>query len=68
MSFKEVEFLNLRTAVKLIQMYGACLECGNEHIGDNEGVLIIDVDVFYRTCKCGWNVRKSGEEWKELAK
>ena len=41
----------------LMNKYGKCPECGNEMLGNGEGKLLIDEDVFTRECKCGWSIK-----------
>lgn len=40
----------------LIINYAACPKCGSELIGSGEGTLLIENDIFERTCKCGFHV------------
>ncbi|EEM44314.1 DUF3797 domain-containing protein [Bacillus cereus] len=42
--------------LELMNEYGKCNKCGNEIIGDGEGILEVEDGRFKRTCKCGWNV------------
>lgn len=48
----------LRDSTELIKKYARCTECGNDRVGGtpSEGALIIEDDVFTRSCKCGWSV------------
>ncbi|MBY9077263.1 DUF3797 domain-containing protein [Paenibacillus sp. HN-1] len=48
--------MKLIEALRLQKEYVVCPECGNEHIGNGEGALLIEDDTFTRTCKCGWSV------------
>lgn len=43
---------------ELIKKYGTCPECGNDKVGGEptQGTLIIEDEVFTRSCKCGWKV------------
>lgn len=43
-------------SIKLMRKYAACVDCGNELVGDGEGVLLIEDDIFKRSCKCGWSI------------
>lgn len=43
--------------LELMNKYGKCAECGNEMVGNGEGKLLIDGDVFIRECKCGWSIK-----------
>ncbi|PEP96677.1 DUF3797 domain-containing protein [Bacillus toyonensis] len=43
-------------ALEMASEYGKCKQCGNEMIGEGEGMLKIDADIFKQTCKCGWSV------------
>jgi hypothetical protein len=41
-----------------MKKYSTCPECGNNNIGGepSQGALIIEDEVFTRSCKCGWKV------------
>jgi hypothetical protein len=43
-------------ALKLIQLYAVCLECGNDSVGGGAGTLTVTETTFHRTCKCGFSV------------
>lgn len=45
--------MNIRNTVRLTEKYAHCLKCGSEKIGNGEGTLIVEENVFIRTCKCG---------------
>ncbi|MEC1177642.1 DUF3797 domain-containing protein [Metasolibacillus meyeri] len=47
-----------REAMELTKKYATCPECGNDKVGGepSQGALIIEDDVFTRSCKCGWSV------------
>ena len=49
--------MNPLKAVQLMKEYSKCLDCGNEDIGDGEGVLSIEDNIFIRSCKCGWEIK-----------
>lgn len=40
--------------LELMNEYGKCKQCGNEIIGDGEGILEVEDGRFKRTCKCGF--------------
>ncbi|MBN1079291.1 DUF3797 domain-containing protein [Clostridium botulinum] len=44
-------------SLELINKYTKCSECGNEMVGNGEGKLIIEDDLFIRECKCGWSIK-----------
>jgi hypothetical protein len=50
--------MNMRDSSELMKKYGICPECGNENVGGtpSQGSLIIEDEVFTRSCKCGWKV------------
>ena len=48
--------MNARKSIELMRRYSKCKNCGSETIGNGEGALIITVDTFIRSCKCGWKV------------
>ncbi|MBP1040394.1 DUF3797 domain-containing protein [Vagococcus sp. BWB3-3] len=39
-----------------MRKYNDCPACGNNRVGNGEGSLIVEDDVFKRTCKCGWSI------------
>jgi hypothetical protein len=39
-----------------MRKYSNCKECGNDKIGDGEGTLTIEDNIFKRSCKCGWSI------------
>lgn len=51
--------------LELMDKYAKCQECGSEMIGDGSGALIIEDDVFIRTCTCGWEIRIKDDESNE---
>ncbi|EEM10541.1 DUF3797 domain-containing protein [Bacillus pseudomycoides] len=48
--------VNVVSTLKLTRKYAECPECGNDKVGNGEGALEINDDIFKRTCKCGWNI------------
>ena len=48
--------MNPIKAVQLMKKYSKCLECGNEKVGNGEGVFNIEDSSFFRSCKCGWEI------------
>lgn len=48
--------MNIVDSMELIKKYGKCEECGSDLIGNGEGTLEIEENIFKRTCKCGWSV------------
>lgn len=54
--------MRLLKAVRLINEYAICRECGNGNIGNGEGSIIAEGSMFRRTCKCGWSVEVKDEE------
>lgn len=52
--------------VKLINKYGNCPVCDNDKVGNGEGTLIVEDNVFTRTCKCGFKIIVN-EEGKEIS-
>lgn len=51
--------MNVIDTLELMKKYSTCEQCGSDKLGDGEGTLEIDDNVFKRTCKCGWGVDKS---------
>jgi hypothetical protein len=54
--------MNFVRANELMQKYAYCEHCGNGYIGNGQGTLQIDDDIFRRTCKCGWSVEINDKE------
>lgn len=48
--------MNITDSMELLKKYNTCPTCGSDKIGNGEGTLNIENDVFERTCKCGWKV------------
>jgi hypothetical protein len=48
--------MNVYEANKLIKKYANCPKCGNDKLGDGEGSVEIQDEVFTRTCKYGFSV------------
>jgi hypothetical protein len=50
--------MNLNDSMELMKKYSTCPKCGNDKVGGepSQGSLIIENDVFTRSCKCGWSV------------
>jgi len=42
--------------MELMKEYEKCPKCGNSHIANGEGKLIVEDTTFHRSCKCGWEV------------
>lgn len=57
--------MNAFKSVQLMQKYNNCPSCDSDKIGNGEGKLIIEDETFYRSCKCGWEV-KTDEDGKLL--
>lgn len=47
--------MNAHKSVVLMRKYSNCKECGSDKIGNDEGTLIIEDNIFRRSCKCGWS-------------
>lgn len=48
--------MKLVDSMELMKRYSKCEKCGSELIGNGEGTLEIENNVFKRSCKCGWSV------------
>ncbi len=50
--------MDMRDAMELTKNYSVCPECGNDKVGGepSQGALIIEDEIFTRSCKCGWSV------------
>lgn len=55
--------MNVLKSVQLMRKYNNCPACGSDKVGNGEGKLIIEDETFYRSCKCGWEV-KTDEDGK----
>ena len=49
--------MNAVKAVELMRKYNQCPDCGNDKIGNGQGVLNIEENTFFRSCKCGWSIK-----------
>lgn len=49
--------MDIVKTLELIEKYGSCQKCGNDTLGDGEGTISIEEDIFRRACKCGWSVK-----------
>lgn len=47
----------INDSLELMKKYSKCKGCGNEKVGNGEGTLNIEDDIFTRTCKCGWSIK-----------
>lgn len=54
--------MKLTRSLELMAKYTTCPECGNGYIANGEGKLIIEDDMFYRSCKCGWEIKIQDKE------
>ena len=52
----------------MFKAFARCPECYNQYYGNNNGKLIIDVNLFHRTCECGFEVKMNREEVIEFLK
>lgn len=48
--------MNFAVSLELMKKYSNCPDCGNEYIGNGEGTLEIENNIFKRTCKCGYEI------------
>lgn len=50
--------MNIHESSELMKKYNNCQECGSDRIGGNpsQGTLIIEDEIFTRSCKCGWEI------------
>lgn len=49
--------MEIEKVTKLLNQYKECPDCGNKYVGNGQGTLIVDDDTFYRSCKCGFQVK-----------
>lgn len=59
--------MDMEKALRFMDKYEICPECGSDKVGNGQGKLIIDEDYFHRECKCGWRItlNENGEEIKK---
>jgi hypothetical protein len=57
--------VNVIKSLKLMNKYSECPLCGSTAIGNGEGALIIEGEIFTRSCKCGWRVEVKDTESTE---
>lgn len=53
---------------KLMGAFAKCPHCFNDKIGNSKGKLIIDTDLFYRGCPCGFELTLTKQEGVDLLK
>ena len=49
--------MQLYKLLPLLKKYEKCPACGNDMLGENEGSLIVDENIFIRECKCGIKIK-----------
>lgn len=49
--------MNIFIASKLMKDNLKCPKCGSSKVGNGEGKITIEDHTFYRSCKCGWEVK-----------
>ncbi|SPY16926.1 Domain of uncharacterised function (DUF3797) [Paenibacillus polymyxa] len=54
--------MNILRTLELVNKYSKCPDCGSEHVANGAGTLIVEDDIFIRTCKCGWSVTVKDKE------
>jgi len=42
--------------IRPINKYANCPVCGNDKVGNGEGILVVEEDTFKRSCKCGFKI------------
>jgi transcription elongation factor Elf1 len=57
-----MEIMKLTESIDLLERYAVCPECGNDKVGDGEGLLEISGNTFLRSCKCGWTIQIKQKE------
>lgn len=57
--------MNSFKLIPIMEKFNNCPKCGNDKIGDGEGKLIAEDDIFIRGCKCGFEVILN-EDGKEV--
>ncbi|AYB41029.1 DUF3797 domain-containing protein [Brevibacillus laterosporus] len=58
--------MNALKSVQLMSKYSNCKECGSDKIDNGEGTLIVDNNIFKRSCKCGWSIEVDENDNKLL--
>lgn len=48
--------MNMLKASELMDKYGACPDCGNGLLGENQGGIVVEEGTFRRFCKCGFDL------------
>ncbi|MNH83826.1 hypothetical protein D3C73_362310 [compost metagenome] len=51
--------MKLTCVMELMTKHATCPKCGNQYVRNGEGTLIVEDDMFIRTCKCGWSVKET---------
>jgi Domain of unknown function (DUF3797) len=54
--------MNAMEFLRISAKYNNCPDCGSDKLGNGEGTLSVEEDIYKRTCKCGFEVVvKEGE-------
>ena len=54
--------MNFNIVAKILNKYVKCPICGHDKLGIGHGTLIIEDEVFERSCRCGFIVRINNDE------
>lgn len=54
--------MNFNIVTKILNKYVECPICGHDKLGKGHGALIIEDEVFERSCRCGFIVRINNDE------
>ena len=49
--------MNAKESNIISRVFEVCPDCGNQYVGNGQGTLIIDTDLFVRSCKCGFEAK-----------
>lgn len=49
--------MNAKESNAISKVFEVCPDCGNGLIGNGQGKLNIDTDLFLRSCKCGFEAK-----------
>ena len=60
--------MNAYMTYLMFKEFARCPNCYEQHFGNGKGQLIIDTNLFHRTCDCGFEVKMNREEAIEFLK
>lgn len=56
--------MNAIKVLQLLRQYAKCPKCGSEKIENGHGAIIVDENIFIRSCGCGYHHAVAEDEVK----